>query len=279
MDDILDKFPSMEDFYIKFKSILNNTIGSWDLESKDRSLNFEKIKLYLDLLSPEDKHFISFVLNNTTYVTFQQFKKSLIETFENFERSIRQEPFYILLRPDKIGSEHWVIALLWEHILKLNFVNFIDTYDVLDVPSNIVILDDAMYSGMRVSCTIEEFSFDNLDCKYHIVVPYYTSVSIKKIQSKDQKFSLYGTVQQPNITEIPGFAGDKLLEDYNNIARFSLLEPHLTPIYFDHKCADETSTYSTIYMDGIISKTSKYGSLFKIDPSREKVNYLESLFN
>ncbi len=54
-------------------------------------------------------------------------------------------------------------------------------------------------------------------------------------------------------------------------------------IYFDHKVAAPESTFSSIYLQGKIPTSTKslsgyFGSLFKIDPSREKIIELSKLY-
>lgn len=49
-------------------------------------------------------------------------------------------------------------------------------------------------------------------------------------------------------------------------------------IYFDHKVAATVSTFSSIYLYGTVPEGIQFGSLFKVDPSREKIIALEELY-
>jgi hypothetical protein len=50
-------------------------------------------------------------------------------------------------------------------------------------------------------------------------------------------------------------------------------------VYFDHKVAGEFSTFSSVYLQGKSPNGYSYGSLFKVNPSREKIEELARLYN
>ncbi|CAN5664209.1 hypothetical protein BH23THE1_BH23THE1_28400 [soil metagenome] len=78
---------------------------------------------------------------------------------------------------------------------------------------------------------------------------------------------------------IPSYQGERVTA-IDRLRKFGM-DAHcydMPAIYFDHKVAYETSTYSGIYSQGRISDDKAYGSLFKVDPSREKIEELEKLF-
>ena len=110
---------------------------NWDMDPLDRSIDPIKTHKYLSSLEDDrDYNFVKDIIANTTYINFEKFKNSLIDSFEKFKRYIGDKPFYILL-PFKpigtlpvqleelrvqcsdpnyqiklLGSEHWLTVLL-----------------------------------------------------------------------------------------------------------------------------------------------------------------------
>ena len=60
--------------------------------------------------------------------------------------------------------------------------------------------------------------------------------------------------------------------------RFGIEIFNIPLIYFDHKVAAINSTFSTIYLKGKVPDGKEYGPLFKMNPSREKIEKLARLY-
>ena len=132
---------------------------NWDMTSVDRSFDPNKVEEYLSLLDEPDRSLVDEILRETIYVPFPQFKAALFQSFEMFRQEIGPEGFYLMMAGDKIGSEHWLTALLWPQLRSLNLIEVIDYLTVIPVrPTNILMIDDAIYSGHRVENTIDEFT-------------------------------------------------------------------------------------------------------------------------
>jgi hypothetical protein len=98
---------------------------NWDMDPVDRSLDPAKVRPYLDQLELQDRQFVGQLLSHTKYIRFPQFKQSLKRAFNLFSGSFGQKPFHLLLPTDKIGSEHWLTALLWPEIRKMNLLDIV----------------------------------------------------------------------------------------------------------------------------------------------------------
>lgn len=277
------------------RSFFESTLQyNWDLPvGVDRSLSPEKVREYLSRLSPGDQVFISDLLRATTYVKFQEFKSALLESFQGFRQAIGEKPFYLLLPAGKIGSEHWLVALLWPELRKLNLLEIIDenTSLPLEGVNNILIVDDAIYSGNNTLAKIDMFlnkyrPVSTLNTvgsagkhfKFHILIPYISTFGTQSILDFCRElptectiYGIYYLPALPSIIRIP-FNHDQLYQGFG----IELID--LPAIYFDHKVAGPMSTFSTIYLEGKYPG-GEYGSLLKVLPSREKIHQLEDLFS
>ena len=277
--------------------ILDN---DWNMKPVDRSLDKGKIKEYLSRFTDEnDKKFIKELLSNTLYVNFKEFKTALIKSFNMFKEKIGMEEFYILTPSTKIGSEDWLIALLWKELKNLNMKGILTINS--DIPlkknTNILIIDDAIYSGVNTVSTIDNFTYDlaNAENKtvsqigeyftFHLVIPFYTENGMEKnikpfCKLYNINIEFYGIYEVPTLLkliDIHKYYGDDVDSVLSN--KFGIQLVDMPPIYFDHKVAGYMSTYSSIYLLGKIpNSSSDFGHLFKVRPSREKIEELSDLY-
>lgn len=282
---------------IKFDEKSCSINNGWDMEVVDRSFDKNKIKEYLSLLNEPDCCFISELIDKTTYIKYDIFKNYLVESFNDFKLAIGEQKFYLMLPKGKIGSEHWLTALLWPELNKLNLVSIIDIFTVIvDIDIiDVVIIDDALYSGINITAEVDDFTYElslklNISQKelgkkfrFHFIIPFVTSGGVKTLfglcKYINADYRLYNKYEMKTITDLievnkyyPENASDELYK------RFGVEIFDLPPIYFDHKVAGPFSTYSTIYLEGIIPNNKFYGSLFKINPSREKIEQLKKYY-
>ncbi|CAN5664506.1 hypothetical protein BH23THE1_BH23THE1_28410 [soil metagenome] len=167
---------------------------NWDMVPVDRSFDPNKIKEYLSQIEREnDLLFIKELLEKTTYVDYAKFKQALLDTFELFKQSIGQEEFYLMLPKARVGSEHWLTALLWAQLRRLNLKKIInETNELTEHMTNILIIDDAIYSGQRIIERIymfgETMSSKNVKC--HIVTPFASSPGFKLIDESCKDYDI-----------------------------------------------------------------------------------------
>lgn len=288
---------------------------NWDMETVDRSFDNNKIKEYLSHFNETDKLFINEIINKTLYIKYNDFSEELLKSLEKFIININQKDFYIMLSSGKIGSENWIIALLWDKLRKLNVKGFINENSVISIENiiDILIIDDAIYSGNNMLSKIDYLSYNlskslnktqrmiGENLKFHIVVPYISVLGEKSIinfcKELNITYEIYTTNHIPTldtIIDINKFYPDKTKNIDEFLYEKLMFELITIPaIYFDHKVAGPMSTFSTIYIDGILPNNSdtsveqkeitipnrkKYGHLFKILPSRAKIQELIDLY-
>lgn len=265
----------------------------WRMEPVDRSLDPEKTSRYLSRLidsgvEKELTDFIEQLLNHTTYIPFDEFLTALRETMSRFMESIGDRPLYLLVT-DKVGSESWTAAILASELRSLNIVSVIDTtpMEITD-PIDILIIDDAAYSGINLTAQIDEFTWSSAErmgesrkeivkrVKYHVVVPYASKRLAPTLASVvGQSFTIYSVHKLPLLTELMNTSH---LDEWELYRRFGIEMINLPPVYFDHKVAGSMSTFYTIYLDGTVPDSSPSGHLLRSLPSREKIEELERLY-
>lgn len=279
-------------------SILNvNVNTSWDMPELDRSLDKKTYIDYVSRLDPKYANIIKQLLDTTLYVNFKDFKSNLIKSFMLFANAIGSKPVYLFWETAKFGSGNWLIQLLWPLIRQLNInIKGIITQNDDKIPEtklDILIIDDAIYSGNHISSLIDEWSYNitnkqkknrrvkqkeylrDYTIKVHIVVSYINAVGIQSITNNMQDISdtlditIYSSVEfKPYI--LPMDIADIFDVQFPGI---------VSNIYFDHKVANNFGSFPQIYLEGFIpnSKT-KFGPLMKNLPSRTMIEKLELTF-
>ena len=269
---------------------------NWDMTPVDRSLDPDKMQKYLMQLPKPDCSFVQDLLNKTTYVPYLEFKSALLQSFELFKQAIRSEEFYLKLINGKIGSEHWLTALLWSQLKLLNLKQIISEETVIPVPSdgtkiNIVIIDDAIYTGNNTLAKMDELT-DRLSTslqisvaeiekhlKFHIVVPYVSRFGLNAISDFSNTCKTYSIHYPPSLTNLVDISKYYPNDIENTLySKFRIEIAEMPAIYFDHKVAYSMSTFSDVYLYGHYANQTAYGSLFKVNPSREKIEQLALLY-
>ena len=267
----------------------------WDLQLIDRSINKIKAQKYINKLRKYDKNdanYAQYVLDNTIYVPFDEFKAFLIECFNLFKKKIYNKPFYILCDYEYINSEHWFIILLWKKIKELNFKGLLTANKInQNKKYDILLIDDAIYSASTMSGRITDFMHSiglsknkymytdnklNLYSKkfnFHIVCPYVSKQGKDFIERYNDKY-LYSTIFYNLVTIKPN-------NEYKDEIMYRFLSCECNcALYFDHRVACDDSTFRRIYIDGYIPSTKENtGSLLKNNYSREKIHKFERLYN
>lgn len=226
----------------------------------------------------EDKEFVQSVLEKTIYIPSEEFFKSLEESFRLFSESIGDEPFYIYLPKQKFSSEHIFTIYLWEKIIHKNFIHFVNSESVIKEGTNILIIDDCIYTGNNILSAIDETTYTNKNIKinFYLVVPFVSVGGFEAISSFKMKTQLF-SVKFFLIKKMEHFFSkhnrldnspdSRNLEQF--LERFKLEFSMQVPIYFDHKVANNFSTFESIYLEGIIPGQEDYGLLISYLPDTD----------
>lgn len=265
--------------------IIYSNNASWDMIDVDRSLDNEKIKEYLNSIdNTKIKDITNIIIQNTKYITFNELKETLIGQIERLPDNIN---LYFGVEYNKIGSENWLIILLWPY-LKNKVHKIINTYKDICDTYPIVIIDDAMYSGQQMLRTIdllnnhynlysEEYEEIHntyigknviinkiLTSPFILLVGYTSDISLVKIQNYRDTANVNISIYTENIVNnIFTYLGNYITPgngiEIGEFMRtyFNMMDINV-PIYFDHKIAGIHSSFPEIYTKLVKEQPSRY---------------------
>lgn len=217
-----------------------------------------RINNYLGHFQGHDRIFIETLLSKTLYITYSDFLTNLHKSFQQFLTDINNQSYYILIPRYKIGSEYWLIMLLWKCIRRSNFVDFVYDDQTVANNGNIIIIDDAIYSGVTITGMVEKFISANSGGKFYLIIPYASILGATEVYSfihtSGNPVKIYTQQTLPCIAtsiNLPAIYG----RDYEQIIseRFLIDNSNLVLAYFDHKMAVAESVPRSIYMDGVLA--------------------------
>jgi hypothetical protein len=206
------------------KNIIDKKVNSYPIHEK----NFVK---WINNHSPEYQSIASDFRANTVHVSFEQFKQVLgkicaeIRVIKNNYQNI------ILLLPDLLQKSNFWVSIYMFHYLSdmiTHVVTRIDSTSFIDGKTLIIIPDDASYTGKQI--VIYASSQTSHDMVF--AIPYISRDAKNYI-----KRSLSNTNNKGNILFCESTIEFKKIKK-----RYA--------IYFDHKLADEISTYQLTYALG-----------------------------
>jgi hypothetical protein len=257
-------------------------VKAFNAASKDPDLNIRdagrrkirdetKDKYLSEFRNEKDREFVQKVLEETIYVSEDEMLKELHKSFDRFSEEIGNEPFYICLPKYKFSSEHIFTIHLWSRIVKKNFIRFVNVESDIKHGTNILIIDDCVYSGNNTLATIDEMTYNNQNkhINFHLVVPYVSVWGNDAITSFKSPNALF-SINMYNTKEIINFFARRENEKYEKMERrFKLELLSQVPIYFDHKVANNFSTFEPIYLHGIIPDQKSFGILINYLPDTD----------
>jgi hypothetical protein len=225
------------------------------------------------LTNPIDREFAQTILDRTVYVTDDILTRELRRLAAEFVSKIGTSSYYIVINSRKFASDALMIIKCFDILDRHNFVGFIT--DDMNIPegSNIVIVDDASYSGNNLEATIESISYINKPkiVKLHVLIPYISQFMYNALP-KHYNVMMYDSHLIMTINEYRITIG-KVPFDEDLFERFKAYDKlkigDQIPLYFDHTVASADSSFPTIYLKGIIPKAGYYGSLLEDKPDRD----------
>ena len=228
-----------------------------------RALDTQKIKEYLNSFeNSEDQKFAEDVITSTQYFNWDTLVSLLQESFDKFKENIGERPFYLYLNSKKFASNEIFIAILWKQIYKLNFNGFISTIAVVPDNSEILYIDDAVYTGGNLTNKLlitSDYFNPQKKLIYHIVIPIvsasgYSRIELERIENTPTvKYQWYFVKGAPKL---------KHQHTEETYKRFKSTIKAV-PMFFDHKMAVYESTFVEIYLCGLIPNNKKFGRLIK----------------
>lgn len=230
---------------------------------------------YLSLQPNDESRFFALLaLKYTKYVNFNNFYNNLLNSVNLFNNLANTKSSLIIPADaiKKLSSELWTFLLAYD-----KFSDKIQEISTEISNNNIVLIDDALYSGMHMANNIYNIvSKTDTKFTFHIIAPYVTLNSMDYIRKTFYKHNIifyYSYIMKPFKSLILKDFMDKFhlnkkdaLKLINKVGESFLIEEQVNPvaIYFDHKIPDEFSSICSIYL-GIVSnyKTNSEVKFFR----------------
>lgn len=272
----------------------------------DRSLDKEKCATYLSIVRAETPFIagvLEAVIEKTQYIETEAFFQDLISSYKDCLAKLKGAAFYLLIDDSKVGSETWLVHFLAERILAspgysgiVRRSTDLSTLNLKDEQLNLVVIDDAIYSGCHICSLFDQLTY-NMETDKHLpfnikrnikpwlVVPVHCQFGVSGIEESlksmdiPQRPSLHSAIRVDPI-EIPYDKYKYGSKEYKVIVDgFEFGGDQLCPIYFDHKVAGDCSSFPTVYLKGrhvTGSKLSRcdFGTLLKALPDRTPIDRL-----
>lgn len=219
----------------------------------------EDIIRYSDIMKKNgiDKHSINIftnLLEVTVHITFDNLIDSIKRTIDKFELKIKDEPFYLFIpiigdKPIKEKSNYWISKIFYLLMNKKPIGIITSLGEIKDEMKDIIVCDDAIYSGTQMAQTFRIFNRDLTDKHtFHILCPFISQLSKDTLNGMDQfKKKFYSD----EIIKPFSDGGDSNVRDL-----FGMM-PNNYPIYFDHRVADSQSSFTNVYELGRVCSSRK----------------------
>jgi hypothetical protein len=203
------------------------------------------------------------MVDNLQYIPFEAFLKPLQKTIHNFHEKLNDEPYVLLLgefKPDKLKrgcSDQWMIGLALEYC-GLKEPEIILTPDQLKswqsthpTVTNLLMLDDASYSGQQKKDILEYFvnrknELKSHELSFYVGIPFMTHYAENQLSAMRLTFKnliVLDHAYMPSTAEIL----DPKEIFYAEQTNIGYISHRQTLTYFDHRFADFYSCFQQIY--------------------------------
>ena len=206
----------------------------------------------------KEQTFLRKLFENTVHVSFNEFLSKLKICIENFIKKIGKKKFILYTKTmydendkENIKSNQWLSYISYPLLKDYNIyvvqdekelIKYIEDYNI----KNILIIDDATYSGTQLRDNIEDL--------------------INNIKDKDKKKKIielgnkyyYPPEQQKLIDAVP----------YYTDFRINVVIPYISKQFLDKLKKSKNDKFSDIYYDTIMNKCDDI-----INPKQENIKY------
>ncbi|MCK5393711.1 MAG: hypothetical protein KAI91_05175, partial [Candidatus Omnitrophica bacterium] len=257
---------------------------------RDNFIDNKKAEEWLKAHSVELQELAKFILNHSTYFNEEEFEDEVDKSLKEFRYNLRGRSYIILKKKEGRSSNDWVYELVREKgvspaaLVEVGrFKNVECVKELIEEKGvcDLVVIDDAAFSGYQASGTIVNFldglikeNIEHKDFNVHMVIPFMTIDAEKRIKKlsnrvgklyiyKQQTIAVVSDIFKENIRKYPDKKAhfDSLCEFmdkvylYNN-PRFKCLT------YFQHKIANGLSLIASLTKEMIESRKYEGTTVF-----------------
>ena len=236
------------------KNSKNSTIA----KPNSYPINAKNVIKWLEQSDPSIRHIANEFILKTTYINYNMFlkiyKKAIDEMISMLDTNVLQ--FYISI-DDKNKSNYWIMQIIENNVNSNKYkIIIVSDFSKLDHSYPVIIADDASYSGSQMANTIED-NFQHTKLDIFILIPFMSNTAIDTIKKRYSDNLNEGSIMfldksiyimKPIYELIDKDKIELLFSYYTNNSKYI----REYPIYFDHKVADNYSSFPLIYTYGII---------------------------
>lgn len=233
-------------------------------------------------ITPALREIANKIIENINYISFEDFLQQLIIVINDFKLKNNDAPYILLISEDKYStlldgcSDLWIANLALEHglprpeaIITLNKLMSSPQYLQNFNAQNILILDDAAYSGAQKSMALEYlivtyYGYDilskmNLFLGLVYITKHAKENILQTVQDNTEAGTVFNTFTFLEHAHIP--SAIDCLDDRQRAYAQSLgiadIDNRHTLTYFDHKFPDFQSTMQQFYKGESLFPLSK----------------------
>ena len=248
--------PVEQDYLEKFGEIQKCR----DLQSGTHAVDPLRARAWINAqLTPRRRNAAQLFIDNIHYITFNQLFEYLREAIIRlYTKFLADETVYLYTGEDKTGSGYFM-SLIGIHLirqLKYREPIYVNHWNLIPKNGTVFVLDDCVYSGGQSMGMVAGFHNLGFTGKLYICTAAITKYALDN--------SKWFAENGPNVQAayIPGIIIPNLFDtvrvksnrDYLDLRYyFSPFTEGVTPpaiIYFDHKVADDNSTFQKILLLG-----------------------------
>lgn len=220
--------------------------------------DINNVSLWLDKSDPSIRKIATEFILKTVYINHSKFLKTYKVAIKEMLDILKTNVLQFFINVDDINkSSYWIMQIIKKYINKKKYtIKIINDVKKLDESFPVIIADDASYSGSQISNTIGE-NFQNTKYNIFILIPFISNTSIDIIKRTYTDNLNEGSIMfldrsiyimKPIYELMSKDKIEKLFLYYSNNPKYI----REYPIYFDHKVADNYSSFPLIYTYGII---------------------------
>ena len=213
--------------------------------------------LWLDKCDKSVKSIANEFMLKTTHISFSLFikyyKKAISEMLSILKPTTLQ---FFVTSEDEHKSSYWIMQIIRKYVNTKKYnIQIVKNVAGINPDIPVIIPDDASYSGSQIYNLLELFENKNFDI--FILIPFISNTAIDLIKNATNEYNITGTlyfldkslyIMKP-VYELMSKEKIEALFIYYTVNPKNVRE---YPIYFDHKVADNYSSFPLIYTYGII---------------------------
>ncbi len=194
---------------------------------------------------------------------------------EYLSNPLNPKPQYIFL-PEKIGSEQYFFSQVYDLFPEIsiphNIINDSTPLNNLE-EINVLIVDDASFSGNNTLSKLDNLTYDNKKTKFNFIILIGCQLEPFDYLVRKQKFHI-SQASRMNVINIPGFITPPTIElDYKIFKNESQT---VSTCFFDHKVPNNFGSWPQIYLNGELfdpKNKKSFGNLFVGDqiPTKQPI--------